>query len=233
VASKVIAYDRGFSIGRQRYYPVRANSAHQASAVLAINDCPSDVGVTAAAVARDLQVKLGFVVGRDRETVLAYSGGKCAHRYRCVRCNSKMSAVEDVPCPASDGGRCSFAPFANEHRLVADVALRVKSDGSVSCALVWSDDGRAVDAQWAELLPLLKLAQEPRVRVVVRPRDGSVYSLESQRFSVLHPRLERMIALIEAAGGKATAGGDAAHRQVDEGMAREPGAAGPQAARLG
>ncbi|MDP2341525.1 MAG: hypothetical protein Q8O67_11225 [Deltaproteobacteria bacterium] len=215
VAAKVLVYDRSFTLAGHRYYPVRVNPAHKAINVVAVSDIASDAGVAAAAVARDLHDTRGFIVGRDRDTFLAYAGGG-RHSYRCQRCSAQTSFVESLVCAGASNACCCFEPFANDHALVADLGVRVKQDGSLSCALVWADDGRCVDEQWARLLPLFKLAQEPRVSVVVRPRDGSVYSTATGRFSLVHPRLERMLGIIEAAGGKATAGGAVAHRHVEE-----------------
>lgn len=212
VSAGVVAYAPGFSIGPTRYYPI-VPAAHPASRVLASPNVSAEAGLKAALVAAGLQRELGFVVGRDRDTLLAYSGGAASYEYRCVHCGtSAPCGLAQVRCAIAE--LCRFAPHVDGHRVTADVGLRLKSDGSISCAIVWVDDGTPLDGQWAALLPVVALAQERRVRVIVRPHDDSVYSVATKQFEVVHPRLARMLSLIEGAGAKATAGVDAANRRI-------------------
>lgn len=201
----------------------------------------TQMGARRALVAAELS-RLGFVVGRDDETLALFKAGvrptDTGACWKCVQCGERGRAGEQRTCrgatvltlgpgaPHPDLQRrfgpfcdedasphCRFARFLGAVRINADVGIRQKSDGSYERLVLWIDDHRGVDEQWAEHEALVDLAGGAPVKVIVRPDDDSEYSLTGRKFTLIEGRLARMAHDARQRGCRVSGGGDAGHRR--------------------
>lgn len=199
------------------------------------------MGARRALVAAELS-KLGFVVGRDDETLALFKAGvrptETGAGWKCVQCGDAGRAGELRDCkgpkpaslsrsallppsfsrfgPFSDAPasrHCRLARFLGDVRVNADVGIRQKSDGTYERVLLWIDDHRGIDEQWADHEALVNLAGGAPVKVIVRPNDDSEYSLKGRKFTLIDGRLARMAHDAKERGCRVSGGGDAGHRR--------------------
>jgi hypothetical protein len=199
--------------GAAPVWSVVPNRTHPAMAFAALPHGGLDDALLRSMLAAAL-VDIGFAVGRDPETIEMYSGAARAPcEYRCVHCGTaRLLGSHHCESPSALHQSCQLMPHLGSGPVMADVAFRYRADNSMERCVVWVDDGRPVAGQWAEIAILAELPKDPRVKVILRPKDQSMYSGRSQTWNFHGPRLTEMIKRVTAAGYRATAAGAFAHR---------------------
>lgn len=173
-------------------------------------------GIVRSRVAAGLTA-MGYVTGRNPETLKLWSTNSVAVSYRCTVCGGVNGEASPMPCARAPRAYCRLqvvvtAPDQTAIPVTADVALRVRRT-TLHRLLVWVDDGRALDEQWAEIAPLALLTKGEDLMVVVRPNGfDSAYSRSAASWPTHGPRLAAMGRRVLRAGLQVSCGGSFGHR---------------------